>query len=233
MLDDLKVLTVGSAMVDTIALVDSRHIERMSMKNADESFLLLAEGSKTDALEISTHTGGGAINAAVGLARQGADVATLAVLGRDQRGETILTRLISEGVSTRWVVRDDCATTGASVMVSSHDRNAAIFTYRGANGCLTPAHLRPDAFGVDLLYVASLSNRSADCFPAILELGRRNKAFVATNPGKRQLSARGDTLRANLKNIDMLSINRTEADTLVPLLVADRGDGGPPSPDDG
>ena len=40
----------------------------MSMLNADSSFLLLEEGRKTEAVEISTHVGGGAINAAVSMA---------------------------------------------------------------------------------------------------------------------------------------------------------------------
>jgi hypothetical protein len=54
----MRVLTIGSAMVDTIAIIDSGRIERMTMLNADSSFLLLAEGRKTEAVEISTHSGG-------------------------------------------------------------------------------------------------------------------------------------------------------------------------------
>ena len=55
----MKALPVGGAMIDTIAIIASDRIERMSMLNADSSFLLLKEGSKTDATEVSTHTGGG------------------------------------------------------------------------------------------------------------------------------------------------------------------------------
>jgi ribokinase len=65
----MEILTVGSAMMDTIAIIDSGRIERMSMLNADSSFLLLEEGRKTEAEEISTHPGGGAVNAAVAMAR--------------------------------------------------------------------------------------------------------------------------------------------------------------------
>ena len=56
----MKALTVGGAMVDSIAIIDSSSIERMSMRNAEASFLLLEEGRKTEAEEISTHPGGGA-----------------------------------------------------------------------------------------------------------------------------------------------------------------------------
>ena len=59
----------------------------------------------------------------------------------------MLARLAQEGVSTRWALRDGRAPTGASVLVSSHDRNAAIFTFRGANTLLEEADLRAEAFG--------------------------------------------------------------------------------------
>src|SRR5215831_2131378 len=151
-------------MIDTIAIIDSDRIERMSMRNADSSFLLLEEGRKTEAGEISAHCGGGAVNAAVAMARLGLDVATLVKLGEDARAEHILAHLAHEGISTRFARRDPRLPTGAAVLVASHDRNAAIFTFRGANTLLEPGDLRDDAFAVDVVYVSGLSNQSADCF---------------------------------------------------------------------
>ena len=84
----MKVLTIGSAMIDTIAIIGSARIERMTMLNAESSFLLLEEGRKTEAEEVSTHAGGGAVNAAVAMARLGMDVAVLAKLGSDERADT-------------------------------------------------------------------------------------------------------------------------------------------------
>src|SRR5215475_15673594 len=94
----MKALTVGGAMIDTIAIIASDRIERMSMRNADSSFLLLEEGRKTESLEISTHVGGGAVNAAVTMARLGLDVATLIKLGKDARAETVLNHLLQEEI---------------------------------------------------------------------------------------------------------------------------------------
>jgi ribokinase len=222
----MKALTVGGAMLDTIAIVADDRIERMTMLNADSSFLLLEEGRKTEALAISTHVGGGAVNAAVAMARLGFDVAALVKLGKDARAETVLAGLLAEGVSTRWALRDGRAPTGASVLVSSHDRNAAIFTFRGANTLLSEADLTPDAFAVDVVYVSSLSNEAADAFPAIVAEARAHRALVATNPGIRQLSSRGAAFQESLAGIDILVLNRTEADVLVPGLVARFGEGG-------
>lgn len=223
----MKVLTVGGAMIDTIAIIESERIERMTMLNADTSFLLLAEGRKTEAGEISTHCGGGAINAAVSMARLGLDVATLIKLGKDDRAETLLAHLMREGVSTRYAQRDARAPTGASVLVSSHDRNAAVFTFRGANALLEPSDLRDDAFEVGMVYITNLSNQSADCYPLIVEKARARGALIAANPGVRQLSARGAAFKTMLSAVDILAINRAEAEVLVTALVAEHGEGGP------
>ena len=224
----MKAMTIGGAMVDTIAIIDSSRIERMSMWNAETSFLLLAEGGKIEATEVSTHCGGGAVNAAVAMARLGADVAVVVKLGNDRRAEEILQRLSMEGVSTERVRRDESAMTGASVIVASHDRNATIFTYRGANTHLARADLSPEMFSVDLVHIAGLSNASAECFPDIVGCARKHRAFVSTNPGIRQLSSRGNVFLDHLGGVDLLVINRSEAEALVPELVSRFGESGPP-----
>jgi len=222
----MKALTVGGAMIDTIAVIANERVERMTMRNADTSFLLLEEGRKSEAEDISTHCGGGAVNSAVALTRIGHDVATLIKLGRDARAETILSRLSEEGVSTRFAMRDARQPTGASVLVSAHDRNAAIFTFRGANTLLEPKDLKPDAFAADLVYVSSLSNESADCFQQIVQKAKGAGALVATNPGIRQLSVRQGPFRDVIGQIDILAVNRHEAGMLVPWLVLHTGEGG-------
>lgn len=222
----MKALCIGGAMIDTIAIIESDRIERMSMLNAETSFLLLEEGRKTEALEVSTHCGGGAINTGVAMSRLGLDVATLVKLGRDARADLILGRLTAEGISARWVIRDANAPTGASVLISSHDRNAAVFTFRGANTLLEPSDLADEAFVADLVYVSGLSNRSADCYPHIIDKAKAAGALVAVNAGVRQLSARGGAFLDSLAKIDILAINRPEADALVPGLIAKFGEDG-------
>lgn len=222
----MKAISIGGAMVDTIAIIESDRIERMSMLNAETSFLLLEEGRKTEALEVSTHCGGGAINTAVAMARLGLDVSTLVKLGRDARADFILAKLTAEGVATSRVIRDAEAPTGASVIISSHERNAAVFTFRGANTLLAPHELADDAFATDLVYVSALSNRSADCYPTIIAKAKAAGALVAVNAGVRQLSAHAGIFLDSLADIDILALNRSEAEALLPGLVARFGNGG-------
>ncbi|KAB2850856.1 MAG: carbohydrate kinase family protein [Hyphomicrobiaceae bacterium] len=225
-----KALTIGSATIDTIALIDSSLIERMTMLNAGASFLLLQEGSKTEADEISTHVGGGAVNAAVAMRRLGLDVAALVKLGIDARAGVVRNRLEAEGIHSTFVVTDGRLPTGASVLVSSHERNAAIFTFRGANTLLEAEDLKPDAFAVDLVYVSSLSSNSADRFPEIVRLAKASGAMIAVNPGPRQLSARGSAFFGCMGDIDLIAINRSEAEVMVAPLIPSLGEGGDPLP---
>lgn len=223
----MKVLTTGSAMIDTIAIIDSDRIERMSMNNADKAFLLMEEGKKTDAKEISTHLGGGGVNSAVCFARLGFAASSLVKMGKDQRAENVVAGFKREGVSTEWVRYDAKLPTGASVIVSSHTRNAAIFTYRGANTALVDSDIDAKAFAADLVHICSLSHPSADCFPRIVKEAKKNKAQVSANPGQRQLTARAKELLEALPSLDILFVNRSEAEALMPALVPKYGEGGP------
>lgn len=226
----MKAVCIGGATVDAIATIESSHIERMSLLNAETAYLLLEEGRKTEALDISTHCGGGALNAAVALARLGFDTSALVKLGRDARAEFICGRLAAEGVSRRWIVDDAHVPTGASMIIASHERNAAVFTFRGANALLDPADLADEAFTTDLVYVSGLSGKSAECFPHIVSKAAAAGALVAVNAGARQLAVHAETFIDNLSRIYILALNRREAEILLPHLVARTGDrrGSPP-----
>jgi len=226
----MKAVTFGGAMLDAIAIIEDDRVERMTMRNADRAYLLIEEGKKTEAEAISNHCGGGAVNAAVAMARLGADVSTVVKVGQDARADTIMVRLQDEGVSTRWVMRDARAATGASVLISSHAKDAAIFTFRGANTLLEKADLQSDMCAADLVYIAGLSNRSAQCFADIVEMAKAENALVATNPGIRQLSGSFEAFANVLANIDILSLNAREAAAMVPALASRFGEGGPELP---
>lgn len=220
----MKAITVGSATVDVIATVPSADIERMTMQNSDMSFLLLVPGKKVDARSVTRHTGGGAVNAAVSLHRLGFDVSALVKVGDDPDAQTVRTRLVEEGIDTSLVRVSKTENTAVSVMIASHDRNAAIFTHRGANGTLLEEDIPAKAFeGADLVYVTNLSNQSVDRFPNILVRAKKAGAFVASNPGILQLTNKTTEFFDNLKNADLFICNFDEARSLVPTLVARMG----------
>ncbi|NQV99976.1 MAG: carbohydrate kinase family protein [Rhodospirillales bacterium] len=217
----MRALCIGSAVVDTIVLVADRNVERMTMHNATSSFLLLEQGVKIDTESITSHIGGGAVNAGVSMARLGIDVTALIKIGNDHSGEKVLACLTRENVRQTHVLKTDELSTGTSVMVSSHDRNATIFTQRGTNTLLLAEDVAQNKFsGFDLVYVTNLSNRSADCFPLIVDAGHAQGAFIAVNPGIRQLTSRASPFLNSLAKINLLAVNRVEAESLVPALIA-------------
>jgi ribokinase len=169
----MKAITVGSATVDVIATVPSADIERMTLQNRHTSFLLLEPGKKVDARSVVRQTGGGAINAAVSLSRQGFKVAALVKLGADPDAETILSCLRDEGIDTSLVRHSETETTAVSVMIASHDRNAAIFTHRGANRTMEVADVPVAAF------------RAPDWCTSPISATRRSSGFPTFWPGRR------------------------------------------------
>ena len=216
----MKSIHFGSAMIDIITLVAPENIERATFSNDEKSFLMLETGRKLPAESITTHVGGGACNTGVSLARRGWDAAVQAKVGDDLNASAIRAHLTENGLIDQMVVSE--LATGTAVMVASHDRNASIFVHRGANEVLTEDDL-PVFAGVDLAYIAPLSSGSADCFPAIVARAKAAGAMVASNPGIRQLSSRTEAFLGSLEHLDLLSVNRIEADALVPVLTARAG----------
>ena len=215
-----KALTFGSATIDVITSVDDSDIERMTMHNATSSFLLLEEGRKIDVTSVKSSVGGGATNTAVSIARLGYDAACLVRIGEDNEGDEVLETLRAENIDTRLMIRDPDLPTGKTIMVSSHVRNPTIFTSRGSNVALTEEEVTPELFaGRDLVYVAGLSGDSAACFPKIVKLAKEAGAFVAVNPGIRQLTYWAGDVQEALKHVDLLSINAVEAEQLALTLI--------------
>lgn len=229
-----RAVTVGSATVDIITVIADRDIERVTMTNVTASFLLLEEGRKIEAESITIHPGGGALNSAVCLARLGYATAPIVKLGTDLNAAKILETFDAEGLARDLVRQSESLDTGITVMVSSHDRNASIFTFRGANTLISREDVPEDAFlGAGLVHVSGLSNTSADQHGHVVGAARRAGAFVSNNPGIRQLTSRREAFFAALADIDLISINRVEAEALMPGLAARLPDEAAPHiPDD-
>ncbi len=219
-----RALTIGSAMVDIIAIIADRDVERMTLHNATLSFLLVEQGRKIEAESISMNVGGGGVNVAVALRRLGHVVDALIKLGRDVDADRVSDHLKAADIGTSLVTTSDDLPTGSAVIISSHDRDAAIYTQRGANTALTPAEIKAIDFkNYGLVYVSPLSDASADCFSVAVSQSCKAGAFVVANPGIRQITTRSPDLLNALRQLDLLVINAKEAAALAPALMAFAG----------
>lgn len=212
----MKALVIGGATIDVITSIDPSDIECLTMKNATNSYLMMEQGKKVEAARIENQVGGGACNAAVAMARLGADVSCVLKLGNDVDADRVLGKLTEENIDTRYVKKNLSEQTGKSIIISSHDRNAGVFVHRGANTTLSMDDLSEDMFqGIDLVYVSTLSSQSANAFPKIVEYAKKAGAFVACNPGVRQIRRRKEEVLDALKWVDLLAINKEEARVLA------------------
>jgi len=217
-----KALSIGTVMIDIITVIADNDIELMTLHNMTSSFLMLEQGRKIESQSIETYVGGGAANTAVCMSRLGMDMDILGIVGDDLNGEKIVKRLTEENIDQAHLITDPHDGSGVAVHISSHDRNAAIFTHRGANCSLTNAQVEAVDFNkYDLIYITNLSNQSADHFPLVIQRAAQANCFVASNPGIRQLTRLCDDFLAALPSISLLSINKVECETLVPKLIAE------------
>ncbi len=100
-------------------------------------------GEEAFARKYIREVGGGAAITACGLAKLGARVAVLGVVGHD--GEWLLSRLRGTGVDTSFIEVSRAEPTGLTVSVSTRE-DRAFFSYYGANDGLNQFLRRPDWF---------------------------------------------------------------------------------------
>jgi ribokinase len=152
--------------------------------------------------------GGKAANAAVALARLGAEPRLIGCVGEDPLGSLVLDALRREGVATDRIVRGADALTGvASVFVAPEGENA-IVTHLGANLRMSPREL-PGLEGCGALLMTLGLPR--DVLLALLVRARETGAMIVLDA----TPLRGDPLPAELLEVDVLSANRVEAQELT------------------
>lgn len=208
----LNLLTVGSATIDIFTTLGNQEVERLTLHNADSSFMLLEEGSKGDADSIEDYFGGGAVNTAVAAARLGAKVDCLVKVGDDLDADRMVERLGQENISANCFIRAGGQKTGRAVLIDGRMRNPTIFSARGANTTLDwndvssvwrdkhwqSVHISPLSGAAHLVCDKLISKASSD------------GAFISINPGIKQIIQGWELLNKGLGHVNLLSLNRRE-----------------------
>jgi len=180
----MKAITFGSAMIDIITVVSSESIEQLSLSNSNRQFLLVEPGRKVEAETITRHIGGGALNTAICFAKLGCEASPIVKMGEDVPRDYIVKNCVDHGLDMDNVLIDEAQATGSAVMIASHEKNAAIFTQRGANTSLVLSDLSHfKTLEADIVHAAPLSGDSAEMLPAISEIAKSANAFFSSNPG--------------------------------------------------
>lgn len=208
----VKMLTIGAAVQD-VFLSHSPELKPVSDKTADELFLRIELGSKNDVNNIDFSTGGGATNAAVTFARQGLDAQFMGTIARDPAGAAVLEDLDKEGVDTTYVSYSDKYSTGYSVVLLASSGERTFLTYRGASTHYDIHNFDLDDSKADWLYLTSMAG-NVDIIDKIFHQAKQLGMKIFFNPGKDELK-HPEKLRALLEDVDILLLNREEAQMIV------------------
>ena len=208
----IKMLTIGAAVQD-VFLSHSPEFKPVSDKTADELFLKIELGSKNDVNNINFSTGGGATNAAVTFARQGFDVQFMGTIAHDPAGNAVLEDLDNEGVDTSLISFSEKLHTGYSVVLLASTGERSFLTYRGASTHYDIKNFDLVDSDADWIYVSSMAG-NMDILDKIFAQAKQLNIKVFFNPGKDEL-AQLPKLKALLEDVDILSVNREEAQQIV------------------
>lgn len=207
-----RILSIGAAVQD-VFLSHSDEFKPVTDKAAHEVFMKLELGAKADVNHITFSTGGGATNAAVTFARQGLHAQFMGTIGHDPAGLSVLDDLDNEGVDTAGVSYSERYKTGYSVLLLAPNGERTILTYRGASTHYDAKNFDLSEVDADWLYVSSMAG-SMEALDKIFTHAKQKGMKIMFNPGKGEL-AHTAKLKALLEDVDVLSLNREEMQTIV------------------
>jgi pseudouridine kinase len=195
--EEQTVLVIGAAGMDIVARIAGE-----------------VQAQTSNPAQIRASFGGTARNVAENLARLGQPVSLLAILGKDQLGDEVLTYTRQAGVDVSEIHRDDKFPTGFYMAVlDGKSRLQYAFDDMRVLDELTPSYL---TYHQDLFENASLLFVDANLPPATLktafELAARYDLPVCADPTTRSLAPR---LKPYLKQLKLIVPNVAEAGLLT------------------
>ena len=203
----LDVLTVGAATLDIFVKSPQFIVE--------DNLIALKHSSKNEINQSLICSGGGATNSAVSFTRLGLKATPLSLIGDDHLSQYIIDDLKKEKVSTSLLVKNKNDTTDFSIILVVPDGGRSILTNRGSTR-LEEKNLNWDKIPKSKwLYISSLEG-NLDLLEKLIGFAKENGSKIALNPGNRELSQRKKLLPL-LKLVDLLLLNKTEAESLIGL----------------
>jgi len=214
-MEKVTFLCIGSATQD-VFLSQSRDFAPVC-ENPDECFFNLELGSKINVNKIHFTTGGGASNAATTFARSGHETLFLGTIGHDPAGIAVLNDFDRENIDTTFISYSEKYNTDYSTLLLAPDGERTILTYRGCGNHLNVANFNVaeifETRKVDWIYITSLAG-NWQIYDDIFRTAKENNVKIAWNPGRLELE-NPDKLRPLLADVEILSVNKEEAQRIV------------------
>lgn len=203
------VVTLGSATKDIFLFTKDGSLK----PGISTHFLEIPYDKKIEIDKRITFSGGSATNAAATFTKFGKRVASIAKIGKDEKGDFIIKDLKSRGVNTDYLIEGDGDTPFSDILVAKNG-HMVIFIYRGIETTLKIEEIRLD-FKAKWLYIGPLAGDSYKILPDIIKYCKENEIKIALNPGSNELGLKIKKLEPILKDVDVISMNDDEARRFV------------------
>jgi ribokinase len=199
------IISIGDPTIDTFLIVKDVEIKEIDgIKKA-----VINWGDKLPVEKYYRSVAGNAANNAVGSARLGLNTAYYCVVAHDTGGREIVHKMEKEGVSTRFIIKNDKHPTNASTVLS-HDGERTIFVYHEHRKYKLPKFVHSS-----WIYLTSMGMGFETIYKDLAKYLDRQQAQLGFNPGTFQLRAGPQKNKLMLERTDLLSVNVEEAQSWV------------------
>lgn len=199
------IISIGDPTIDTFIIVDDVDTETLKK----EKKAVISWGDKLPVQEFYRSVAGNAANNAVGSARLGLKTAYYCVVAHDTGGREIVHKMEKEGVSVRFIEKNDSHPTNNSIVLS-HDGERTIFVYHEHRHYKLP-NFTPSLW----VYLTSMANGFEKIYKDLAQYIDRYDVKLGFNPGTFQLRAGTKKNDMILKRTELLSLNVEEAQSWV------------------
>lgn len=204
------ILTIGKATQD-VFLKSSKAFEPQKHKGVLYEQLPL--GQKLDLDDVVSTTGGNVTNAAVTFARQGLHSRYLWALGTEFASEAVFHDLDNEGVDTSHVRQHESYRASYSTILLAASGERTILNFHGTKLASDGSELDLGGFeSADWVYLSALGDM--ELLEFLITKSKKNGIKVFLNPAGAEL-AEIDKLRSLLEDVDILAVNKEEAQKIV------------------
>jgi ribokinase len=203
-------LTVGSLVKDVYLVSDAFQIVTSSSFIGGKAECVPL-GAKIEVDDIYVTTGGGAGNVAATAASLGLQTACISRIGADAAGDELLQDLKGRNISTDFVNRAEGEMSGYSTLLTATSGERSVLTHRGASGNFEALTL-PETCEARWLHITSLGGHLS-IIEKLIELFP--STTISWNPGSSELKQGLSTLSPLFPSIDVLNLNKEEAEELL------------------
>ncbi len=199
------IISIGDPTIDTFLIVKDVEVKEIN----GEKKAIINWGDKLPVDKFYRTVAGNAANNAVGASRLGMKTAFYCVVAHDTGGREIVHKMEKEGVSTRYIHKNDNHPTNASTVLS-HDGERTIFVYHEHRHYVLPSFVHSS-----WIYLTSMGVGFEKIHKDLAKYVDRYKVKMGFNPGTFQLRAGVKINEPILKRTEVLSLNVEEAQSWV------------------